>query len=164
MQRSFSSRLERGAAVNRNARQPDKPSTAHSAAFSSIGDMAHAARVLLVEDDEDTRQMYTQFLEFFGFEIQGARDGLEALQRAAVAPPDAIVMDLAMPRLDGFEATRRLKSNPATARIPVLVLTAFGSSADRARAFQAGADDFLTKPCELDTLASRLEEHLQRPH
>jgi CheY-like chemotaxis protein len=126
--------------------------------------MPAQAKILLVEDDEDTRQMYTQFLEFFGFEIHEARDGLEALSAAAAAPPDAIVMDLAMPRLDGIEATRRLKSDPATASIPIVVLTAFGSPADRTRAFQAGADDFLTKPCEPDVLASRLQEHIQKPH
>jgi CheY-like chemotaxis protein len=116
--------------------------------------------VLLVEDDEDTRQMYAQWLELFGFQIRMARDGLEALAAVAASPPDAIVMDLAMPRMDGLEATRRLKSNPATAGVPILVLTAFAAPGECERALRAGADDFLAKPCEPDALLLRLRQHL----
>lgn len=116
--------------------------------------------VLLVEDDEDTRQMYAQWLELYGFRIRTARDGLEALAAAAAAVPDAIVMDLAMPRMDGFEATRRLKNNPATAAVPILVLTAFAAPGECERALKAGADDFLAKPCEPDALLLRLRQYL----
>jgi CheY-like chemotaxis protein len=118
------------------------------------------ATVLLVEDDQDTRQMYAHCLQLFGFATREARDGVEALAAAAASPPDAIVMDLAMPRMDGFEATRRLKSDPATAAIPVLVLTAFTAPGECERALRAGADDFLAKPCEPDALISRLRHHL----
>lgn len=118
------------------------------------------ATVLLVEDDDDTRQMYAHWLELFGFTIRVARDGLEALAAAAASVPDAIVMDLAMPRMDGFEATRRLKSDPATAAVPILVLTAFTAPGECERALKAGADDFLAKPCEPDALLLRLRRHL----
>lgn len=118
------------------------------------------ATVLLVEDDHDTRQMYAHCLELFGFVTRLARDGVEALAQAAIAVPDVIVMDLAMPRMDGFEATRRLKSDPATAAVPIVVLTAFTSPGECERALRAGADDFLAKPCEPDALISRLRHHL----
>lgn len=123
---------------------------------------SHNATVLLVEDDEDTRQMYALSLEWYGFRIRQARDGLEGVSLAVAAQPDVIVMDLAMPRMDGVEATRRIKSDPATASIPVVVLTALTSPGDCARALQAGADDFLTKPVDPDALAYRLQHRLSR--
>jgi CheY-like chemotaxis protein len=125
--------------------------------------MSHQnATILLVEDDEDTRQMYAVSLECYGFQIRHARDGLEGVSLAAMVQPDVIVMDLAMPRMDGLEATRRLKNDPATASIPVVVLTALTSPGDCTRALQAGADDFLTKPLDPDALAYRLRDRLAR--
>ena len=108
--------------------------------------------VLLVEDYVDTRQMYAEYLEFSGCETVQAGNGVEALERALDRRPDVILMDLSLPVVDGWEATRRLKADPRTAMIPVLALTghAFDGSFEAAKG--AGCDGFITKPC--------LPEHL----
>jgi CheY-like chemotaxis protein len=121
-----------------------------------------ATTVLLVEDDDDTRNMYAASLEMFGFNVRQARNGAEAVAIAPALKPHAILMDLAMPHMDGFEATRRLKSDPETAPIPIVVLTAFTSPADCERALGAGANDFLAKPCDPDAVAARLQHHVRR--
>jgi CheY-like chemotaxis protein len=115
--------------------------------------------VLLVEDDPDTRQMYAQWLEFFGFNVAQAGNGLEGVESARRVHPDVVLMDVAMPKMDGLEATRRLKHDPQTADVPVVILSAFASPQDRKRAFDAGADEFLAKPCDLDLVRARLEHY-----
>src|ERR671931_547103 len=102
--------------------------------------------------------MYTLYLTSRGFKVPTARDGLSAIDAARRHLPDVIVMDLSMPELDGIEATRRLKADPRTAHIPVLMLTAYPLNAVQGGALDAGADDFLTKPC----LPDHLEKHVQR--
>lgn len=103
-------------------------------------------RVLVVDDLEDNRELYAAYLEIAGFEIEKAVDGRDALDRIAARPPELVVMDLAMPRLDGWQATRMLKADPKTRGIPVLVLTAYDGDEDLQRARDAGADDVATKP------------------
>jgi CheY-like chemotaxis protein len=107
-----------------------------------------AARTVLVVDDfDDTRELYAGALTDAGFAVEEATNGQEALDRAESAHPAIIVMDLSMPVIDGWEATRRLKANPATADIIVIALTGHSTSAGMAKAREAGADAVLTKPC-----------------
>jgi two-component system cell cycle response regulator DivK len=103
--------------------------------------------VLLVDDIEDCRDVYGQFLRHVGYEVAEAADGREALARAGAVRPDVIVMDLWMPDLDGWEAIRRLKASPATAKIPVLVLTGDAYAQARSDAQDAGCEAYLVKPC-----------------
>jgi len=103
--------------------------------------------VLLVDDIEDCRDVYGQFLRHTGYEVVEASDGNEALAKATTLAPDAIVMDLWMPHLDGWESIRRLKALPATASIPVLVLTGDAYAQARTEAEDAGCQAYLVKPC-----------------
>ncbi|HYU40765.1 MAG TPA: response regulator [Vicinamibacteria bacterium] len=103
--------------------------------------------VLLVDDIEDCRDVYGQFLRFTGYEVVEATDGYEALATAVALAPDAIVMDLWLPRLDGWESIRRLKASPATASIPILVLTGDAYAQARTEAEDAGCQAYLVKPC-----------------
>ena len=114
--------------------------------------------ILVVDDTSDTRDIYSLYLTGRGFKVPTARDGLSGLDAACTHQPDVIVMDLSMPGVDGIEATRRLKADPRTSHIPVLLLTAYPLHAVQGGALEAGADDFLTKPC----LPDDLERHLQR--
>jgi two-component system cell cycle response regulator DivK len=112
--------------------------------------------VLLVEDNEDNRAMYRHYLEWEGFSIAEATDGLQALAQAATLTPAAIVMDMALPRLDGWEAVRQLKADPRTRDIPVLALTAHAFVEDAKQARAAGCDGYLAKPCLPEDLARTL--------
>src|SRR6266545_3734064 len=103
--------------------------------------------VLLVDDIEDCRDVYGQFLRFTGYEVVEATDGYEALATAVALAPDAIVMDLWLPRIDGWESIRRLKASPATASIPILVLTGDAYAQARPEAEDAGCQAYLVKPC-----------------
>ena len=102
--------------------------------------------VLLVDDNPDSLTLYAAVLRQKGFQVDVAVNGAAALSKAAASPPDVVVMDLAMPVLDGWEATRRLREDPATHDIPIIVLTAHSNPAERRRAEEAGCDAFLTKP------------------
>lgn len=115
--------------------------------------------VLVVEDDPDTRHMYAFCLNVLGFDVSEARDGLEGVRRAEAVHPDVVLMDVAMPRMDGLEATRRLKDNPETAAVPVVIVSAFTTEQDRRRAIEAGAAEFLAKPCDPETLAEHLRHY-----
>jgi two-component system cell cycle response regulator DivK len=116
--------------------------------------------VLVVEDYQDARDMYVEYLRFAGFRVAEARNGLEALDRAFALVPDVVLMDLALPRMDGWEATRRLKTDPRTSHIPVVALTghALAGHADGAR--QAGCDAFVRKPCLPDVLVAEIRRVL----
>lgn len=120
------------------------------------------AKVLVVEDYEDAREMYQEFLEFEGFEVVVAADGLEALERAKQSRPDVILMDMSLPLLNGWEATRRLKENDTTADIPVMALTghAFAGHAEKAK--QVGCDAYVTKPALPEEVANRIRSMLQK--
>ena len=115
--------------------------------------------VLIVEDVALNRELLVQLLED-RYRLVLAEDGAAALERAAEARPDAILMDLSLPRMDGWEATRRLKADPALARIPVIVLSAHAMRGDEERARACGCDDFLTKPIEETLLYEKLARHL----
>lgn len=118
--------------------------------------------VLVVDDVADNRELYATFLEYAGFRAEQASDGEEALSKIARDPPDVVLMDLSMPNLDGWEATRRIKSNPRTKGIIVLVVTGFAMRNDLDRARAAGADDVCTKPCLPKDLVARVEALLAR--
>jgi len=114
-------------------------------------------KILLVEDNEMNRDMLSRRLIRRGYEITIAVDGRMALDMAVSEAPDLILMDLSLPEIDGWEATRRLKADPVTQHIPVIALTAHAMSGDREKAFDAGCDDFDTKPVELPSLIEKIE-------
>jgi CheY-like chemotaxis protein len=103
--------------------------------------------VLLVDDFDDAREMYLEYLKFCGFRTEEARNGQEAIEKAEALLPDAILMDLSMPLIDGWEATRRLKANPRTRHIPVMALTGHALAGQAEGAKGVGCDAFVTKPC-----------------
>jgi CheY-like chemotaxis protein len=104
--------------------------------------------ILIVEDDEDSRFVYRLLFEDEGYSVALARSGDEGLRMAREGHPDAVLMDVSIPGIDGWTATERLKGDPETADIPVIVLTAHACPEDRKRASEVGCDVFLTKPCE----------------
>jgi two-component system, cell cycle response regulator DivK len=120
-------------------------------------------RVLLVDDYPDAREMYTEYLEFSGFEVVEAGNGMEALQRAIDASPDIILMDLSLPVMDGWEATRRLKADDRTASIPVVALTGHALAGISEGARKAGCDAFVTKPCLPEDLVREIRRILDNP-
>lgn len=115
--------------------------------------------ILVVEDVALNRDLVTQLLED-DYRLLFADDGLAALDIAARRKPDLVLMDLSLPKLDGFEATRRLKADAATAKIPVIVLSAHAMKGDAERAREAGCDDFLTKPIDEDLLFAAITKQL----
>ena len=115
--------------------------------------------VLIVEDVALNRDLLIQLLED-RYRLIVAEDGVAALERAAAESPDLVLMDLSLPRMDGWEATRRLKADAALARIPVIALSAHAMRGDEERARAAGCDDFLTKPIDETLLYQRLEAYL----
>lgn len=115
--------------------------------------------ILIVEDLALNRDLLAQLLGD-NFRLLFAEDGVAALERAAAARPDLILMDLSLPRMDGWESTRRLKADPELALIPVIALTAHAMTDDEVRARQCGCDDFLTKPIDEDMLFDKLAHYL----
>jgi CheY-like chemotaxis protein len=113
-------------------------------------------KILLVEDNEMNRDMLSRRLTRSGFEVVIAVDGGQGLAMASSDKPDLILMDMSLPVLDGWEATRRLKAVPATRPIPVIALTAHTMVADRERSLEAGCDDFDTKPVEIERLLGKI--------
>ena len=118
-------------------------------------------RVLLVDDYPDAREMYAEYLEFSGFEVVEAENGMEALQRAVETAPDIILMDLSLPVMDGWEATRRLKADKRTAPIPVVALTGHALAGISEGAKKAGCDAFVTKPCLPEDLVKEIRKILE---
>jgi CheY-like chemotaxis protein len=116
--------------------------------------------VLVVEDYQDAREMYVEYLKFSGFRVAEARNGIEALERAFELHPDIILMDLALPRMDGWEATRRLKIDERTNDIPVVALTGHALAGHVEGARRAGCDSFVTKPCLPDALVEEIRRML----
>jgi len=110
------------------------------------------AKVLLVEDQEDNRNMLSRRLKKRGYEVTIAVDGAEGVEKARSEAPDLILMDMSLPVMDGWEATRILKAEDGTRSIPVVALTAHAMSTDREEAFEAGCDAYETKPIELPRL------------
>ena len=120
------------------------------------------ANILIVEDNELNRDMLSKRLQRRGYEVVVAVDGGEGLELARSEAPDLILMDMSLPVLDGWEATRQLKAAPETGRIPVIALTAHAMAGDQERALAAGCDDYDTKPVELPSLLAKIEALLAR--
>lgn len=121
---------------------------------------AAGARILVVDDEPAVRESLTTSLEFEGYRVAGAADGVAALEEAERTPPDLVVLDVLMPRMDGLTACRRLRAKGAM--MPVLMLTARDMVGDRVTGLDAGADDYLVKPFELDELLARVRALLRR--
>jgi two-component system, cell cycle response regulator DivK len=119
-------------------------------------------KILLVEDNEMNRDMLSRRLIRSGYEVVLAVDGEQGVALAASGRPDLVLMDMSLPVLDGWEATRRLKADPATREIPVIALTAHAMAGDEKKAREAGCDDFDTKPVEFVRLLSKIEGLLQK--
>jgi len=117
-------------------------------------------RLLLVEDNEMNRDMLSRRLIRRGYEVVLAEDGALGVERARTERPDLILMDMSLPVLDGWEATRQLKADPATRGIPIIALTAHAMAGDEAKARDAGCDDFDTKPVEFARLLGKIEAFL----
>jgi CheY-like chemotaxis protein len=117
-------------------------------------------KVLLVEDNEMNRDMLSRRLTRRGFDVVFAVDGEQGVVLARSEKPDIILMDMSLPVMDGWEATRQVKSNEATRGVPVIGLTAHAMSGDREKAIEAGCDDYDTKPVELDRLVGKIERLL----
>jgi two-component system cell cycle response regulator DivK len=119
-------------------------------------------KILLVEDNEMNRDMLSRRLEKRGYTMTIAADGGTGVELAKSDLPDLILMDMSLPVLDGWEATKRVKADPATAAIPIIALTAHAMDSDRVKALEAGCDDFDTKPVELARLLTKIEELLKK--
>ena len=115
------------------------------------------SKILLVEDNEMNRDMLSRRLVRRGYEVVMAVDGEEGLAKAGELLPNLILMDMSLPKMDGWEATRRLKADPATSAIPVIALTAHAMSGDREQALAAGCNDYDTKPVEFSRLLEKIE-------
>lgn len=120
------------------------------------------AKILLVEDNEMNRDMLSRRLLRNGFEVVMAVDGAKGVAMASSEKPDLILMDMSLPEIDGWEATRRVKADPATKAIPVIALTAHAMAEDREKALAAGCDDFDTKPVELPRLLAKIQALLPK--
>jgi CheY-like chemotaxis protein len=123
---------------------------------------ANKPRVLVVDDYPDAREMYSEYLAYSGYEVIEAATGIEALQRAIDDQPDIILMDLSLPVMDGWEATRRLKADDRTAGIPVVALTGHALAGISEGAKRAGCDAFVTKPCLPEDLVHEIKRVLER--
>ena len=124
--------------------------------MSREADAAARSLILVVDDIGDNRQMYAEYLEYDGYRVEQAGSGAEAVVLAEEVRPALIVMDLSMPDMDGWDATRRLKGDPRTRAIPIIVVTGHALGNAEQRALEAGADAFLTKPCLPNDLASKI--------
>jgi len=116
--------------------------------------------VLVVEDYQDAREMYAAYLQFSGYRVAEATNGFEAIEKTVELLPDIILMDLALPRMDGWEATRRLKLDERTRHIPIVALTGHALAGHAEGARQAGCDSFVTKPCLPDALVAEIQRML----
>jgi CheY-like chemotaxis protein len=117
-------------------------------------------RILLVEDNEMNRDMLSRRLQRRGFDVLTATDGEAAVSATAAERPDLVLMDMSLPVIDGWEATRRIKADSSTRAIPIIALTAHAMASDRERSIAAGCDDYDTKPIDLPRLVSKIEKLL----
>ena len=117
-------------------------------------------RILVVEDEEDNRRIVRDLLTSVGYEIIEAVTGEEGVTAAETHLPDLILMDIQLPGLDGYEATRRIKANPALRHIPIIVVTSYALSGDDVKAFEAGCDAYISKPFSPRALLAKVREYL----
>jgi CheY-like chemotaxis protein len=125
-----------------------------------MNDTKNGPLVLVVEDYQDAREMYAAYLQFSGYRVAEATNGIEAIEQANELMPDIILMDLALPKMDGWEATRRLKLSDRTRHIPIVALTGHALAGHAEGARQAGCDSFVTKPCLPDALVAEIKRML----
>lgn len=116
----------------------------------------HVRKILVIEDNEVNQILVTRYLRREGYAVVHAGDGLSGVQMAQTESPDLILMDLSLPELDGWEATRRIKGDPKTSRIPIIALTAHAFQADVSNALQAGCDGYETKPVAYERLMTKI--------
>lgn len=121
------------------------------------------ARILVVEDNEMNRDMLSRRLERRGYEVQVAVDGAEGVARATAELPDLVLMDMSLPEVDGWEATRRLRADERARAIPIIALTAHAMAGDRQQALEAGCSDYDTKPIDFTRLLAKIEALLRGP-
>ena len=121
-----------------------------------------SSRVLIVEDEPDIRELVVHHLKREGYQVSAAASGEEALRQVQAAPPDLVLLDLMMPAMDGLEVCRRLRQDPATASLPIVMLTAKGDEVDRVLGLELGADDYVAKPFSPKELLARVRAVLRR--
>ena len=121
-----------------------------------------SSRVLIVEDEPDIRELVVHHLKREGYQVSAAASGEEALRQVQAAPPDLVLLDLMMPAMDGLEVCRRLRQDPATASLPIVMLTAKGDEIDRVLGLEIGADDYVVKPFSPKELLARVRAVLRR--
>jgi CheY-like chemotaxis protein len=119
-----------------------------------------SGRILLVEDNLDNMTLIADVLQSLNYSVLQAADGQQGVTMAETEKPDLILMDLSLPQMDGWTATRHIKANPELSKIPIIALTAHAMIGDRERALQAGCDDYLTKPINLRELANKLAQYM----
>lgn len=119
------------------------------------------SKILMIEDDEYNRDMQSRRLEVKGYQVVMAEDGESGVDMALTESPDLILMDVSLPGIDGYEATRRIKSQPETRSIPIIALTAWAMDTDRDQALAAGCDDYDSKPVDFHRLISKIEALLK---
>jgi two-component system cell cycle response regulator DivK len=117
-------------------------------------------RILAIDDQEDNRRILHDLLTAVGYEVLGAADGEDAVAQAEAQVPDLILMDIQLPGIDGYEATRRIKANPALARIPVIAVTSYALTGDEDKAMEAGCDAYIAKPYSPRALLAKVREFL----
>ena len=122
------------------------------------------AKILLVEDNEMNRDVMFRLLSRRGYQVVFAEDGEAAIEQAIVEKPDLVLMDISLPKIDGYEATRRLRNTEAGRKIPIIALTAHAMTSDREKAFGAGCSDFETKPVEFPRLLAKIAAYLGGIH
>ncbi|NLF29795.1 MAG: response regulator [Planctomycetes bacterium] len=138
--------------------------TGNQTGLTEIADEPRTSRVLVVDDNPQNQELLAAYLETMDVEVRIADDGLTALQQVAADPPDLILLDIMMPRMSGFEVCTKLKSDPATRDIPVIMVTALDSMADIQRAVDCGTDDFLSRPLSRLELVTRVRNLLKVRH
>lgn len=137
-------------------------STRESSVGNNREEIDAVVKILLVEDNDMNRDMLNRRLKRKGYDVIIAVDGIEALEKARTGQPDLILMDLSLPEMDGWEATRILKADESTKSIPLIVLTAHALKTDREGAFEVGCDDFDVKPIDFQRLISKIEAQLNK--
>jgi DNA-binding response OmpR family regulator len=116
-----------------------------------------AQKILLIEDDPQISKLISQTLQRAGYEVVTAMDGSEGLRKVKETNPQLVVLDISLPGVDGYQVCRYLRQDPATARLPIIMVTAMGRPADQRRGFETGADDYLPKPFALSELVTRIQ-------
>ena len=146
--------VQRGLSLSQIAMELDRLDDLHSQG---------PEKIMIVEDEEGTRETWQEFFQGSGYDVFGAGDGQQALDMIRMNRPDIVLLDLRLPGLDGYQVCQRLKGDPLTSEIPVIMVTAFlTGSSDTVRGLEYGADDYLNKPVDLDVLAAKVKSVLRR--